>query len=287
MFARVTIVGVGLIGGSFALALRAARVVDEIVVFDRDPGSAERALHLGIADRIESSIAAAVRGAELVVLAVPVARTADVLAAIVPHLAADAIVTDVGSTKVSVIAAARAVLGDAITRFVPGHPIAGRAVHGPDAAQVDLFRGKRVLLTPLPENGDAVVAQVEAAWRACGARVDRIDATTHDAVLSAVSHLPHLLAYALVAQIADAPDAELKFSLSGGGFRDFTRIAASSPEMWRDVTLANRDALLNDLDAYRAGLDRLRGWVAAGDGDALETLFTHASAARTRLADPR
>ena len=191
-------------------------------------------------------------------LAVPVARSGDVFAALAPHLGAHAIVTDVGSTKASVIAVAREALGDAVARFVPGHPIAGRAVHGPDAAQADLFRDRRVLLTPLPENDDAVVARVEAAWRACGARVERIDVATHDAVLSAVSHLPHLLAYALVAQIADAPDAELKFSLSGGGFRDFTRIAASSPEMWRDVALANRDALLRDLDDYRAGLDRLR-----------------------------
>ena len=286
-FARVAIVGGGLIGGSFALALRAAGAAGEIVVFDRDATSAARALTLGIADRIATSIDAAVRGADLVVLAVPVARTADVLAALAPHLDGHAIVTDVGSTKASVIAAARAMLGDAIARFVPGHPIAGRAVHGPDAAQVDLFHGKRVLLTPLPENDEAIVARIEATWRACGARVDRIDATTHDAVLSSVSHLPHLLAYALVAQIADAPDADLKFSLSGGGFRDFTRIAASSPEMWRDVTLANREALLGDLDAYRAGLDRLRAAVAASDGETLEALFTRASAARIRLAEPR
>ena len=287
MFTRVTIVGCGLIGGSFALALRAAGQVDELVVFDRDAASAERARELGIGDRVATRLDEAVAGAGLVLLAVPVARTREVLGALAPCLGPDTLVTDVGSTKRSVIDDARAVLGDAVARFVPGHPIAGREVHGPDAAQVDLFRGKRVLLTPLPENVASNVARIEAAWRACGAQVDRIDAATHDAVLSSVSHLPHLLAYALVAQIADGPDADLKFSLSGGGFRDFTRIAASSPEMWRDVTLANRDALLDDLDAYRASLDRLREWVATRDAEALEALYTRASEARTRLSRPR
>jgi prephenate dehydrogenase len=287
MFTRAAIVGCGLIGGSFALALRAAGEVTEVVVFDRDAGSAERARELGIADRVEPALRDAIAGADLVMLAVPVARTRDVLAALAPCLGPDTLVTDVGSTKRSVIDDAREALGPAVARFVPGHPITGGSVHGPDAAQVDLFRNKRVLLTPLPENDESDVARIEAAWRACGAQVDRIDAATHDAVLSSVSHLPHLLAYALVAQIADAPDADFKFSLSGGGFRDFTRIAASSPEMWRDVTLANRDALLKDLDAYRASLDRLRQWVATRDADALEALFTRASEARTRLYRPR
>ncbi len=287
LFARVTLVGCGLIGGSFAMALRAAGEVGEIVGFDRNPVVAARAVDLGIADRCEARLEDAVIDADLVLLAVPVARTAEVLAAIAPRLRADAIVTDVGSTKQSVIAVARTALGAAIARFVPGHPIAGREIHGPGAALVDLFRGRRVLLTPLPENDEDVVVRVEAAWIACGARVDRIDAAAHDAVLSAVSHLPHLLAYALVAQIAEAPDADLKFSLSGGGFRDFTRIAASSPEMWRDVAIANRDALLKDLDAYRSRLDVLRQWVADRDAESLEAMFVCASTARTRLADPR
>ncbi len=281
MFTRVTIVGCGLIGSSFALALRAAGQVGTVVAFDRDPAVAERARQLGIADRVERRVEDAVAGADLVLIAVPVAQTGPVLATMAPHLDRAAIVTDVGSTKLGVIAAARSALGAAIGRFVPGHPIAGREVHGPDAAQVDLFRGRRVLLTPQAENPDAVVARVAAAWTACGARVDRLDAGAHDTVLSSVSHLPHLLAYALVDQIADAPDAELKFSLAGGGFRDFTRIAASSPEMWRDVALANRDALLRDLDEYRTRLDALRGYVAAGDGEAMRALFAKASAART------
>ena len=287
MFTRIALVGCGLIGGSFALALRAAGQAGEIVGFDRDAATAARAQALAIVDRTVDRVEAAVQGADLVILAVPVARTGDVLAAIRPSLAATAIVTDVGSTKGSVIAAARVALGPMLGRFVPGHPVAGREVHGPDAAQVDLFRDRRVLLTPLPENDEAVVARVEAAWTACGARVERIDPVAHDAVLSAVSHLPHLLAYTLVAQIAEAPDADRKFALSGGGFRDFTRIAASSPEMWRDVTLANRDALLSDLADYQGRLAALRAWIATEDAVALEDLFARASAARVRLATPR
>lgn len=287
MTGRLAVVGCGLIGSSFALAQKAAHAVDEVVVFDRDAASAARALALGIADRSEARLDDAVAGADLVFVAVPVSRSGEVLATIATALRADAVVTDAGSTKRNVIAMARAALGPAIARFVPGHPIAGREVHGPDAARADLFRGKRVLLTPLPENDATAIACVTAAWDACGAVVQSLDAATHDAVLSAVSHLPHLLAYALVAEIADAPDAALKFALAGGGFRDFTRIAASSPEMWRDITLANRDALLADLDAYRSRLDTLRDWIAAGDAAALEALFTQASVARGRLTADR
>lgn len=280
-FARVAVIGCGLVGGSFALALRAAGQVREIVVFDREHACALRAVELGIADRVEARIEDAVGASDLVMIAAPVAQAGPIFGALVAHLAPTALVTDVGSTKRDVIAAARAAMGHAIGRFVPGHPIAGREVHGPEAAQADLFAGKRVLLTPLAENDEADVARIAGAWTACGARVDRVDPDTHDTVLSAVSHLPHLLAYALVAQICDASDADLKFSLAGGGFRDFTRIASSSPEMWRDIAIANRDALLDDLDGYRLRLDALRTSIAAGDGDALEALFAKASAARS------
>ena len=287
MFRRVAIIGCGLIGGSFALGLRAAVEVDEVVAFDLRPDVAQRAVALGIADRAEPRIAAAVDGAELVVVAVPVRAIADVFKTLVGGLAFDAIVTDVGSTKGNVVAAARATLGSAIDRFVPGHPIAGREVHGPDAARADLFRGRRVLLTPIAETDETAVAGVAAAWTACGARVDRIAVDVHDAVLSSVSHLPHLLAYALVAEIADADDAALRFSLAGGGFRDFTRIAASDPVMWRDIALANRVRLLDDLDAYRARLDRLRATLDAADAEGLEALFRKASAARVAWHEDR
>ncbi len=281
MFKRIAIVGNGLIGCSFALALRKAHSASFFIALDRDRAVSERALELGIVDDVAQDARQAVSGCDLVVLAAPVAQSEILFDAIAPHLERDAIVTDVGSTKRDVIAAARRTLGAHIARFVPGHPIAGREVHGPDAAIADLFVGKCVLLTPLAENDDAIVALVRDAWVACGARVQTLDADAHDHVLSAVSHLPHLLAYALVAQIADASDAELKFALAGGGFRDFTRIAASSPEMWRDIAIANRDALLDDLDAYRARLDTLRAWIAAGDRNAIEALFAKASAARS------
>jgi len=281
MVDRLAVVGCGLIGGSFALALREAQRIDQVVVFDRDPAHAERARTLGIADRVASSIADAVDGASLVVVATPVAQIEPVFAAIANHLRPDAVVTDVGSTKRDVVAAARRTLGDALPRFVPGHPIAGRAVHGPEAATADLFRGKRVLLTPHDTVDADALARARDAWLACGAHVTSLTADAHDRVLSAVSHLPHLLAYVLVAQIAEADDAAQKFELAGGGFADFTRIAASSPEMWRDIALANRDALLEDLDDYRRRLDVLRSSVARGDGVALETLFSAASAART------
>ena len=280
MFERVAILGSGLIGGSFALALKRAGLANAIVAYDRDAAVADRARELEIADATATAARDAVAGCDFVVVAAPVSQTESILAAIASSLERDAIVTDVGSTKRDVIAAARRALGERIACFVPGHPIAGREVHGPDAALADLFVDKRVLLTPLAENHDATIARVRDAWVACGARVQTLDADAHDRVLSAVSHLPHLLAYALVAQIAEAPDADLKFSLAGGGFRDFTRIAASSPEMWRDIALANRDALLDDLDDYQARIEALRAWIAAGDADAIEALFAKASAAR-------
>lgn len=280
MFDRLALIGCGLVGGSFALALRRAGQVRQIVGHDRDAAAAQRAVELGIVDRCENGVDAAVAGADLVMVATPVAQAGALFVAIAGCLAPGALVTDVGSTKRDVIVAARHGLGDAVARFVPGHPIAGREVHGPDAADAALFRDRRVLLTPLPENAEADVTRIADAWIACGARVDRLDAEVHDAVLSSVSHLPHLLAYALVAQIADADDAALKFSLAGGGFRDFTRIAASSPAMWRDIAMANREALLHDLDAYRSQLDALRGWIADGDAGSIEAMFVKASIAR-------
>ena len=280
MFGRVAIVGVGLIGGSFALALRRAGAAREIVGVGRTHATLDRAVELGIVDRATSNVADALQACDLVLIAAPVAQTESILESLAPHLAPSTIVSDAGSTKCDVIAAARRALGTKVAQFVPGHPIAGREVNGPDAALADLYDGKRVLLTPLPENDAATVATVRAAWEACGARVDCIAPERHDAVLAAVSHLPHVLAYVLVAQIAEAADSALKFDLAGGGFRDFTRIAASSPEMWRDIALANRDALLSELDDYRARLDSLSAAIAACDGVALETLFRLASQAR-------
>ncbi len=280
MFARVAVVGCGLIGGSFALALRQAGRAQAFVGFDRDAAHATRAKALGIVDEVVDDLSDAVRGADCVVVATPVAAAPAVFGTIATSLAPMAIVTDVGSTKGDVIDAARGALGAAFARFVPGHPIAGREVHGPEAARADLFRDRRVLLTPVVETDRDAVDAIADAWTACGAKVERIDAAAHDRLLSTVSHLPHLLAYLLVAQVADGADAARMLELAGGGFRDFTRIAASSPAMWRDIAIANRDALLADLDDYGARLAALRDRVAAADRDALEALFARAAAVR-------
>ncbi|HEX7642051.1 MAG TPA: prephenate dehydrogenase/arogenate dehydrogenase family protein [Burkholderiaceae bacterium] len=280
MFNKVAIFGVGLIGGSFALSLKKAGMVGEIVGMDRSGASLERARELGIIDRAAESAADAVHGADLVLLAAPVAQTGAVLASIAPHLQPGVIVTDCGSTKADVVAAARKALGARIDQFVPGHPIAGRETNGPDAAIDHLYQGKKVVLAPLPENRKEDIERVAAAWTACGAVIHQLSAEQHDLVFAAVSHLPHLLAYALVDDIANKPHADLLFQYAASGFRDFTRIAGSSPEMWRDISLANRAALLDELDAYMAQLARLRVSLAAADGRALEAVYANAQHAR-------
>lgn len=280
MFGRVVIIGAGLIGGSFALALKQAGAARHIVGLGRSPEAMARALALGLVDEVCTTPAVALRGADLVLLAAPVAQTGPILASLLPHLEAHTIVTDAGSTKSDVVAAARAAFGARIGQFVPGHPIAGSEANGPDAARVDLYRGKKTVLTPLPENREADVDKVAAAWRACGAVIHRLTPAQHDKVFAAVSHLPHLLAFALVDETAAKPHAALLFEYAASGFRDFTRIAGSSPEMWRDISLANRDALLGELDAYLAQLTNVRAMLAAGDGAALENVYAKAQRAR-------
>ena len=280
MFTKVVIVGVGLIGGSFALGLKAAGAVDRVVGLGRSAQALARARELGIIDEAAASPQEALRGADLVLLAAPVAQTGPILAQLAPYLEPQTIVTDAGSTKSDVVAAARAALGDRVKQFVPGHPIAGRESNGPDAAIPDLYRGKKTVLAPLPENAPDAIDKVAAAWRTCGAVIHMLTPQEHDKVFAAVSHLPHLLAYALVDDIAAKPHADLLFQYAASGFRDFTRIAGSSPEMWRDISLANRDALLGELDAYLAQLTHLRARLAAGDGAALEAIYANAQRAR-------
>ena len=280
MFDKVVIVGVGLIGGSFALGLKAAGAARRIVGLERSGAALERAGQLGIIDEACTDPRLALRGADLVLLAAPVAQTARILESLLPWLEPHTIVTDAGSTKSDVVASARAVLGERIAQFVPGHPIAGRESNGPDAAIPDLYRGKKAVLTPLPENRQAAVDKVAAAWRACGAIIHVLAPEEHDKVFAAVSHLPHLLAYALVDDIANKPHADLLFQYAASGFRDFTRIAGSSPEMWRDISLANRDALLGELDAYLAQLNGLRARLLDADGAALEAVYGNAQRAR-------
>lgn len=277
---KVLIVGVGLIGGSFALALKQAGQVGEVVGIGRHPEALARALELGIVDRVTDDYADALRGADLVLLAAPVAQTGAILEALLPHLEPQTIVTDAGSTKCDVVAAARAVMRDRVYQFVPGHPIAGSESNGPDAALAGLYHGKKCVLTPLPENAAEDVERVASAWRACGAVIHTLSPEDHDRVFAAVSHLPHLLAYALVDDIAAKPHADLLFQYAASGFRDFTRIAGSSPEMWRDISLANRSALLSELDAYLAQLTSMRAMLAAADGVGLQGIYATAQRAR-------
>jgi len=280
-FERVAIVGVGLIGGSFALALKAAKLCGHVVGVGRGAANLESARRLGVIDSIATDPAQAA-GCDLVMVATPVAQFERVLGALAPGLRAGTLVTDGGSTKRDVVAAARKALGSKVAQFVPGHPIAGAENSGAEAAKADLFRDRRVILTPLAENAPADVARVEAAWQACGARVFSMDPETHDEVLAAVSHLPHLLAYALVKEFAERGNAAQLFSNSAGGLRDFTRLASSHPEMWRDICVANRDKLAAELGAFESRLRAIRPLLEAGDGAALERLFADARGVRQK-----
>lgn len=282
MIQRLALLGVGLIGGSVALALKRAGQVGRVVGYGRNRANLEEALGLGVIDEIAASPEAAVPGADRVLLAMPVGAMAATFARIAPLLADHALVTDAGSTKQDVVAAARAGLGPRIARFVPGHPIAGAEKSGAAAAMADLYDGRSVILTPLPENDAATVAAIAGMWQACGAQVQAMSAAEHDRIFAAVSHLPHLAAFALVDELAGRPEAELFFRHAGSGFRDFTRIAGSSPVMWRDIALANRRALVAELDAYLSRLSAYRDALATGDGDGLMQSFTRASEARSR-----
>ena len=272
---KLAVIGVGLIGGSFALALKQAKKVSKVIGVGRNAANLKVAMERGIVDSIATDAAAAARDADLVMVAAPVGQYARVFASLANT---KALITDAGSTKRDVVAAARTALGKSIARFVPGHPIAGAEKSGAAAASADLFRGRRVVLTPLQENPKDAVSTVEAAWVSCGARVSRMDADEHDAVLAAVSHLPHLLAFALVHDVARRNNSAQLFSFAAGGFRDFTRIASSHPEMWRDICVANRDRLLEEVSRFSAKLDQVKALLERPQD--LEKLFAEARAAR-------
>jgi prephenate dehydrogenase len=275
---KVVIFGVGLIGGSFALALKRAGAVRHVVGVGRR--GLDAAVRLGVIDAVGAADAATLGDADLVLLATPVAQIETIMQAIASHLGADTVVTDAGSTKGDVAAAARRHLPGRLTHFVPGHPIAGGEKSGVSAAKADLFRGKRIVLTPLPENDECALQRVRDAWQSCGGVLSEMGADEHDRVFAAVSHLPHLLAFALVHDIAGRPNAEQLFGFAASGFRDFTRIASSHPEMWRDIAIANREALLGELDAYRAKLDALHDLLEQGDAPGLEAIFSAARESR-------
>jgi prephenate dehydrogenase len=279
---KLVVVGVGLIGGSLAAALKRKKVVDHVVGVGRGRANIERALSQGVIDEIADDPATAAMDADIVLVAVPVGQTAGVIGKLHGPLKSGAIVTDAGSTKRDFVTLARAELGDALGNVVPGHPIAGAERTGVDAATPDLFVGKRVVLTPLPETNEESVVRVEAMWRACGAEVIRMSAEHHDSVFSAVSHLPHVLSYALVEMIASRENAEELFSFAASGFRDFTRIAGSSPEMWRDICASNRDQLVSDIEAFQRSLTVMADHIRAGEVESIEAAF--AAAVRARKA---
>ncbi len=279
---KLVIIGVGLIGGSFALALRKAGLVKHIVGIGRSRENLRRACKMGVIDEIIDDLALALKGADLVFLAMPVGQTGKVMAQISPHLEVRTVVTDAGSTKQDVILAARSFMPKMLKNFVPGHPIAGAEMSGVTAASADLFRNKSLVLTPLDESSDEAVTRVTELWQGCGAHVSLMQAEQHDTVLAAMSHLPHVLAFTLMnyicASAGDKPEELLRFA--GSGFRDFTRIAGSSPEMWRDICLANREALLKHIDGYQNELTELREMLARNDSQGLESIFTDARDAR-------
>ncbi|MFO1314978.1 MAG: prephenate dehydrogenase/arogenate dehydrogenase family protein [Burkholderiales bacterium] len=280
---KLVVVGVGLIGGSCALALKRAGCVGEVVGVGRTQANLDVALARSVIDRactLGADWARELADADIVLVAAPVAQIPALFVAMAGALGPRTIVTDAGSTKQDVIDAAHGAFGPALPRFVPGHPIAGTEHTGAAAAFPSLFEGRNVILTPLPETAPDATDRVAALWQACGARVTTLGAARHDAIFAAVSHLPHVLAFTLVAELAARPDAAAYFDHAASGFRDFTRIAAGSPEMWRDIALANRDALLAEIDGYAEALAAARALIAEGDGEALAALFAEASRAR-------
>lgn len=319
---KIVIFGVGLIGGSVALALKKAQFVTHIVGVGRSEKSLKQALDLGVidsaSDGLQGSIHAAcslakiIVDADLILIGAPVAQTKTILQFIKPHLQPQTVITDAGSTKGDVLVVAREVLGEQFNQFVGGHPIAGAEKSGVTAATADLFVGKNVVLTPLimqDINNDALQANIGGAsraskfarenterakiekvttmWQACGANVTEMSAEQHDAIFAAVSHLPHLLAFALVDDIAKRPNAEELFSYAASGFRDFTRIAGSHPEMWRDISLANKTALLCEIAAFETELSQLKQLLKNDDGTGLQALFERASVARNNWVNDK
>jgi prephenate dehydrogenase len=282
MIGQLCVVGVGLIGGSLSLALREKRYCGEVIGCGRDEDSLRKAVELNVIDRYVMNPERAVRGADMVVLAVPLGAMESVLHDIAPSLSDSAIITDVGSSKGSVVAAARVALGPAFDRFVPGHPIAGTERNGVEAAFASLFRHRRVILTPLTETRRDSCDRVRAMWGKTGATVEEMAVSHHDQVLAATSHLPHLLAFALVDSLARIPDHEDIFRYAAGGFRDFTRIASSDPVIWRDICLANREALLDVLARYQDDMQEIVRAIELGDGKTLQEIFARARAARER-----
>ncbi len=281
MIQRLALLGVGLIGGSLVRGLKQQQAVAHVVGYGRGEKNLQEALELGVIDEIASSIADAVTDADMVVIAVPLGAVKALFAEMKEHLAEDAVVTDVGSVKWSVVRDAQQVFdGTVPSRFIPGHPIAGTEKSGAAASFAELYQNRRVILTPLDNRDEDALQRVTEMWQAVGAEVVEMGIQHHDEVLAATSHLPHLLAYGLVDALAKQETHHEIFRFAAGGFRDFSRIASSNPTMWRDISMANRKPLLDTLDQFRQELDQIESMIRDKDDDALLELFSRAKRAR-------
>ncbi len=284
---HLSIIGVGLIGGSLARALRKAKLVNRVTGCNRNEDTLKKAIELDVIDDYSLDITEAVAGADVVVIATPLSTTEKILPHIVASLKPDAVLTDVGSAKGSVVSAAQKLMGKKFSRFVPGHPIAGTEQSGVEASFAELFIDHRVILTPLEVTDASAHKLIKDMWQAVGADVIDLDVKHHDDVLAATSHLPHMLAYALVDCLAGMQEREEIFKYAAGGFADFTRIASSSPEMWHDICFSNRDALLNSLELFSEHISEIKGAIENSDSEQLLTIFKRAKHARDKFTDSR
>jgi len=280
MINKLCIVGIGLIGGSLARALKAADYVDHVVAVGRNTEHLERAVELGVADGFDTSISNAAADADVIIVAVPVGSMKAVFSELSTSIKTDAVITDVGSVKGNVVRDAREALGDKSSCFVPGHPIAGTEKSGVEASFAELYQGQRVILTPLEETSSDATQSVTKMWHAAGADVVSLSVEHHDEVLAATSHLPHALAYTLVDTLAQMHEHREIFQFAAGGFKDFTRIASSDPKMWHDICLNNRDALLDMLKRFSSELNILTKAIEDNDSDFILKMFQRAKTAR-------
>lgn len=289
MFNQLGLIGCGLMGGSFALALRKAGLVKRIIGYSKSPSTTERARRLGVIDDAAESALLAVSGSDIVLIAVPVSATENTFKAIRHLVEPGVLFMDVGSTKRDVVDAARRALRERIASFVPAHPIAGKESSGIHNADAALFSGRQVILTPLPQTSPELVQRATNVWAAIGSQVLRMTPENHDAAFAAVSHLPHLLAFAYFSAVANQPAGQDFLSLAGPGFRDFTRIAASSPDVWRDILVANREEVLKQSQHFRQALDALEVAMRSGNADALEGLIRGPAEGRAgwQMSTPR
>ena len=284
-FGKIVLFGVGLIGGSFALALKKANAVEEIVGFSRSPNSLKIAQEIGIIDRAGINPAHEIADADVIMFATPVQQIPMILEKIFPYLKnPNTILTDVGSSKLEIVQQARKIMKGKIGQFVPAHPIAGTEFSGPKAAFPELFQNKKLVLTPLKENKDEFLDRIKLAWRICGAEICELDPESHDTIFAGVSHLPHMLSFALVADLANRENSNLFFEFAASGFRDFTRIAASDAEMWRDICLSNRYTLIAEISHFQTVLNNMTVALATNDKKMLEQIFSQASQARNEWA---